>query len=111
MKDIAESTNLDDITHKLAAIATHLLSASRMRCSLNAMPQNMADAVTHVDKFIASLPGSSDYVIVRNIDDFFGEDSGFVTSKVQTHFELPFQVNYFSRSFKTVPFTHEDFPR
>lgn len=39
------------------------------------------------------------------------QDSCFNEKAQQTHFELPFQVNYMGRSVRTVPYSHTDFAR
>ena len=113
MKDIAESSQLDHVIEKLALIGQKVLHKERLRCSLNATPESMTSALKHTEQFLGSLPGNtSERAAALTTEDFFRDDIGFVTQdKVQMHFELPFQVNFMSRSFKTVPFTHQDFPR
>ena len=62
---------------------------------------------THL-KLQPHRPGDSE---LRTAVMYRFQDRDFSAKSTQTHFALPFQVNYTSRSVKTVPYSHEHFAR
>lgn len=81
------------------------------RCAINAMPENMDEAYQIFEKFVSSLPGSEDETSDQMDMSFFTTNKNFVPKWCQTHFELPFQVNYVSRSIQTAMYTNPDYAR
>ena len=78
------------------------------RCSINATPEVIDKALSATDQFLSNLPSSKDKMIGA---DFYKQHSEFEPRWCQTHFELPFQVNYMSRSIRTAEYTNPDFAR
>ena len=70
MKSIAESSDLSHVTGNLRAIARHVLTRQRMRCSLNATPEAMTQALSETERFIGQLPQSSASPTALTHDDF-----------------------------------------
>ncbi|KAK2188953.1 hypothetical protein NP493_119g07062 [Ridgeia piscesae] len=109
MKSVAEMKDLTAVVQHLKDIAGHLLTAQHLRCCLNATPDAIESATKMTEKFISSLPSPVSQPPDQNNMSRYMKDSTFKPSPHETHFQLPFQVNYVARSVKTVPFTHADF--
>jgi hypothetical protein len=100
-----------------------------VRCALNATPEAMSSAVKETEAFINGLqlrsgsqsvstedfysPVSSFYFILFYfiLTILASQSKDFQRNCSQTHFKLPFQVNYAAQSCETVPYSHKDFAR
>lgn len=69
MKTIAESAQLDDVIQRLQAIGQHVLNRHKIRCSINATPQTMDQAVKQTEQFVGELAQAPPTVLTH--DDFF----------------------------------------
>ncbi|XP_041374420.1 presequence protease, mitochondrial-like isoform X2 [Gigantopelta aegis] len=106
MKKIAESSDLTELVSHLQEISKHLLNKNRLRLMVNATPEAMDSMLSMVDKFSRDLPGSPAVP-----DGFqYTQEKSFTPTVSKTQFELPFSVNYMSKSFPSVPYSHPDFP-
>ncbi|OWA49973.1 Presequence protease, mitochondrial [Hypsibius exemplaris] len=90
MKDVAESSDLTATLDKMRAIANHLLSNGRMRCSLNSTGATMNGALNELGEFLSGIASSTE-------DQHLVTDSLFFPKSLKTHLTFPFAVNYSSR--------------
>ncbi|GAB1608745.1 presequence protease, mitochondrial-like [Argonauta hians] len=107
MKSLAELTDVDDIVAKLEHIAGLVLNFKNIRVSVNATEEAMSNTVDKLDTFLHPL--TPEFTAERVMVD----DSEFKPSRsqCQTHVELPFSVNYVSKCFPSVRYTHPDSAR
>ncbi|KAL3855313.1 hypothetical protein ACJMK2_014529 [Sinanodonta woodiana] len=104
MKKIAESSDQSEVITNLQEISKYVMNKDNMRLSLNTTPSFMSSALSEVEEFVNSLPGSvSPY-------DIFSKLPGFEPKEVCTQIEFPFSVNYMSKAVQIVSYTHPDFP-
>ncbi|KAI0212017.1 Presequence protease, mitochondrial [Lamellibrachia satsuma] len=109
MKSIAEGKDLGAIVQHLKDIAGHLLTAQHLRCAINATPDAIESSTKVMEKFVSGLPSPASQPPEQNNMGCYVKNANFQPHPSETHFELPFQVNYVGRSAKTVPYTHADF--
>uniref|UniRef100_A0A8D2AWE4 Presequence protease, mitochondrial n=1 Tax=Sciurus vulgaris TaxID=55149 RepID=A0A8D2AWE4_SCIVU len=130
MKRIAEMTDIKPILRKFPRIKKHVLNCDNLRCSVNATPQQMAQAEKEVERFIKSLGRSKKerkpvrpHVVEKPAHSASGEsahgsssqiirklitDPTFKPCQMKTHFLLPFPVHYVAECIRTVPYMHPD---
>ncbi|XP_026168972.1 presequence protease, mitochondrial isoform X1 [Mastacembelus armatus] len=124
MKRVAEMSDLSHVVRTLPRIKKHILNPDNMRCAINTTPQKMSDAATQLESFMKEVAGNRkerkpirSNIIERPLDPL--SDSGpnrklisdlnFHPCQMKTFFQMPFPVNFVSKSIRTVPFTHEDY--
>ncbi|XP_062981703.1 presequence protease, mitochondrial [Elgaria multicarinata webbii] len=130
MKRIAEMSDIRPVLRKLPRIKKHLLNSDNLRCSVNATPQQMPNAVKAIETFTKGLARSKKerkpvrpHVIEKPSDAKAAgsealacslitrkliTDPTFQPCQMKTHFLLPFPVNYVGACVRTVPFTASD---
>lgn len=102
MREVAEKESVDDVIESLMKIATYMLNANEMRCSLNATSESMLDSDVGLDGMLSSLNvvGFDDLDVIEDLD--------FNAKSQNTFIEMDFPVNYVSRCVRAVPYTHID---
>ncbi|XP_012864864.1 PREDICTED: presequence protease, mitochondrial [Dipodomys ordii] len=130
MKRIAEMSDIKPVLRKLPRIKKHLLTCDHMRCSVNAAPQQMAQAAKELENFLQNVgrskkerrpvrphvvekpvPGGSVGSSRENSSPMIRKlvtDPTFKPCQMKTHFQLPFPVNYVAECVRTVPYTDPD---
>lgn len=101
MKKLAEQTKFESTLQNLKKIANILLKKNNLRCAINVAPNKSSEAFRQLEAFLASISNSK------------SENSStmkeFSPCKNNSHFILPFSVNYLGKSFISVPYCHKDF--
>uniref|UniRef100_A0A8D8PNA7 Presequence protease, mitochondrial n=1 Tax=Cacopsylla melanoneura TaxID=428564 RepID=A0A8D8PNA7_9HEMI len=101
IKNIAQSSELEDILRDIQTIGQHVLNKNRMRCALNISAESTAP--DHLESFLKSVSGE------------FKSQPGqtthiFNVSGIQkVSHVLPFPVNFTAKSVRGVPFLHKDY--
>ncbi len=97
-----EPDQLDAVVERLSAIAGHLLHRERLACAITAEQSSFAAIGAGLRPFLAGLssanPGEA------------GAVEPFVPQPLHRGWITSVPVNYVSRVFRTVPFTHPDGP-
>uniref|UniRef100_A0A7N8XF73 Pitrilysin metalloproteinase 1 n=1 Tax=Mastacembelus armatus TaxID=205130 RepID=A0A7N8XF73_9TELE len=120
MKRVAEMSDLSHVVRTLPRIKKHILNPDNMRCAINTTPQKMSDAATQLESFMKEVAGNrkerkpirSNIIEVRIQQAEYLScrlDLNFHPCQMKTFFQMPFPVNFVSKSIRTVPFTHEDY--
>ncbi|XP_063159491.1 presequence protease, mitochondrial isoform X1 [Candoia aspera] len=131
MKRIAEMADIKPVLRKLPRIKKYLLNSDNLRCSVNATPQQMPNAMKAVEKFIQGIARSkkerkpirphvvekpsdskttgNEAMACSQITRKLITDPTFQPCQMKTHFLLPFPVNYVGACVRTVPFTAPDY--
>ncbi|XP_019363723.1 PREDICTED: presequence protease, mitochondrial [Gavialis gangeticus] len=131
MKRIAEMSDVKPILRKLPRIKKYLLNSDNMRCSVNATPQQIAQASKEVEKFIKGITRSkkerrpvrphviekysepkatgSETLNCSQIPRKLITEPTFQPCQMKTHFILSFPVNYIGECIRTVPYTAQDY--
>ncbi|KAK2896068.1 presequence protease, mitochondrial [Channa argus] len=124
MKRVAEMSDLSQVIRVLPRIKKHLLNPDNMRCAINAAPQKMSDTAAQLETFMKDIAENRrerrpvrPNITEKPLDP--RNDSGpsrkliselnFQPCQMKTFFQMPFPVNFVSKSIRTVPFTHEDY--
>ncbi|GFS93409.1 presequence protease, mitochondrial [Trichonephila clavipes] len=103
LKQLAEMENHEYLLEKFKKLANVLFSRAPMRCSLNATPDFMPLALNSLDSFLSEINFS-------NTSRKHKSEMTLTEAKSQnTHFVLPFNVNYLGQSILTVPYCHPDY--
>ncbi|XP_052814769.1 presequence protease, mitochondrial-like [Mya arenaria] len=110
MKKIAELEDNSKVMEHLVELGREILNKDNLKISVNATPQFMPKALKELDGFITTLH-SDRKPEQRVYKDHTTHTKSFTASSKKTQIELPFSVNYMSKSVQTVPYTHEDCPR
>lgn len=105
MKLLAENLDCDDVIENLIKIATYMLNANEMRCSINATSDGMEKSVSSLREMLSSMN------VVGFDDSRYFEDADFLPKVKKTLYEMELPVNYVSRCVRTVPYTHPDAAR
>ncbi|XP_021354129.1 presequence protease, mitochondrial-like isoform X2 [Mizuhopecten yessoensis] len=100
-----EQESVFKVVDQMEKIGKCLLNKSNLRVAVNTTPESMGTTLRSVEGFLSSLPGDN------SSSNFLTKDTEYKVTESQTQFERPFSVNYMGKSFLTVPYTHEDFPR
>lgn len=108
MKKIAELEDNSKIMEHLIELGRAILNKNNLKVSVNATPDFMPTAVKRVETFVESLRSD------RKPENCTAKqhtvyDKQFEASSGMTQIELPFSVNYMSKSVQTVPYCHDDF--
>ncbi|KAK3104887.1 hypothetical protein FSP39_012452 [Pinctada imbricata] len=105
MKSLAEGDDaaLHQVLEKLESIGRHVLNKNNFRLSVNSTPTQMSKSLSSIQNFIKAIPGTC------STDGVFSKDDGFQCTEGMTQFELPFSVNYVSKSVKGVQYSHPDY--
>ncbi|XP_067127362.1 presequence protease, mitochondrial-like [Centruroides vittatus] len=101
MKNLAEQTNFESTLQCLREIANVLLQRNNLRCAINTTSNMTMEATRQLELFLTSV----DYVPPHNSN----EVKKFSPVQKNSHFIFPFFVNYFGKSFLSVPFCHKDY--
>ncbi|XP_028987098.1 presequence protease, mitochondrial [Betta splendens] len=124
MKRMAEMSDLSPVIRMLPRIKKHILNPENMRFAVNASPQKMSDAAAQLESFMKDVAETRKErkpvrpnVIGRPLDplDVSGpsrkliSELNFHPCQMKTFFQMPFPVNFVSKTIRTVPFTHEDY--
>ncbi|KAL4217277.1 Presequence protease [Mactra antiquata] len=108
MKKIAELEDNTKIMEHLIELGHQILNKNNLKISVNATPDFMPSALRKVEGFIETLNSNrkpEQHVVKPHVT----HDDIFKATSQKTQIELPFSVNYMSKSIQTVPYTHEDF--
>lgn len=101
IKEIAQSSKLEDILQHIQSISSHVLRKDKIRCALNMSAES--DAPHRLESFLQSIPG--DFISQPGQTSHALNVSG--VHKV-SHV-LPFPVNFTAKSVPAVPFLHKDY--
>ncbi len=104
MKEIAGSEDLSAVLAEMKNIAEVILNKKRMRCALNVSPEQQVAANESVRKFFSQIEGEYEGEIEKHRAPLGNSLAN------QTHFVLPFAVNYAAKSVSCVPFADPEFP-
>ncbi|KAK3738451.1 hypothetical protein QZH41_017087, partial [Actinostola sp. cb2023] len=105
MKNLVEAEDLTAIIQTLRTIAIHVLEGTQFRCAVNMVPGSRSAVETALEGYCDALPAAwSDTSGIIT-------DPNFVAQSSKTHFQLPFPVNYSSRSVNAVTYNHEDYAK
>lgn len=104
MKQLAEMEDVSEVVQKLQLIAKELLTIKNLRASVNTGAEFMPVTVQKLDQFFKVLPGEFCESNILTKEDFS-------PTSTQTHLQMPFTVNYVSKSVPAVHYTHPDSPR
>ncbi|XP_053386243.1 presequence protease, mitochondrial-like [Mercenaria mercenaria] len=108
MKRIAELEDNSKIMEHLIELGHEILNKNNLKLCINATPDFMPTALEKVEQFIETLHSDrkpEHHFVKRHTTHV----TKFVATSQKTQIELPFSVNYMSKSIKTVPYTHVDF--
>lgn len=103
MKKLAKMEDVFEVIQKLELIANEILTIKNFRASINTSPDFMPVAVQKLDQFCKALPGKFCESNILTKEDF-------APHSTQTHLQMPFTVNYVSKSVPGVHYTHQDYP-
>ncbi|XP_048237962.1 presequence protease, mitochondrial-like isoform X1 [Haliotis rufescens] len=106
MKKIAESGDHTELVQHLQEIGKHILSKQNIRVMVNATPQFMDTVLGKMERFLSDIPGSPGGGATKLV-----KNPSFAVSSSHTQFELPFSVNYMSKSVPGVIYSHPDYAR
>lgn len=109
MKRIAESEDQTRIMEHLKEIGLEVLNKNNLKICVNATPQFMPTALKGVETFLESLKSNRKPMTKVKTDHTTHSGKLFHPSSMKTQIELPFSVNYMSKSIQGVPYTHEDY--
>ncbi|XP_025786806.1 presequence protease, mitochondrial isoform X3 [Puma concolor] len=130
MKRMMGMSDIGQVLRKLPRITKHVLNRDNMRCSVNAMPQQMSLAEKEVEKFVRNVgrskaewkPGhlsvvekpapsgssGSTHISGPRVLRKLITDPTFKPHQMKTHFLLPFPVNHVGECVRTAPYTDPD---
>ncbi|XP_046923091.1 presequence protease, mitochondrial isoform X2 [Lynx rufus] len=130
MKRMVGMSDIGRVLRKLPRITKHVLNRDNMRCSVNAMPQQMSLAEKEVEKFVQNVgrskaewkPGhlsvvekpapsgssGSTHISGPRVLRKLITDPTFKPHQMKTHFLLPFPVNHVGECVRTAPYTDPD---
>lgn len=108
MKKIAELEDNTKIMEHLVELAKEILNKNNLKLCVNATPDFMPTALKKVEQFVETLH-SDRKPEQHHPKPHKIQAKKFQASKCKTQIELPFSVNYMSKSVQTVPYTHVDF--
>uniref|UniRef100_A0A7N6AQB6 Pitrilysin metalloproteinase 1 n=1 Tax=Anabas testudineus TaxID=64144 RepID=A0A7N6AQB6_ANATE len=123
MKRVAEMSDFSQVIRALPRIKKHILNPENMRFAINATPQKMSDTAAQLESFMKDVaenrkerkpvrPNITEkppLPVYLNWFTFFVQELNFQPCQMKTFFQMPFPVNFVSKSIRTVPFTHEDY--
>ncbi|XP_065057689.1 presequence protease, mitochondrial-like [Rhopilema esculentum] len=102
MRNLAEMDDLEQVSNSLIEIASYILNANDLRCSLNVTAESRGLASNALNALAAD-------VNTLGTDEIeFDQMPHFAAKKSKTFIPMPFPVNYVSRCMRTVPYTHQD---
>ncbi|GFS94923.1 presequence protease, mitochondrial [Nephila pilipes] len=103
MKQLAEMESHEELLEQMRKLANVLFCRAPMRCSLNATPNFMPQAMNSLDSFLSELQFSKTSRIQKS------KMANYQVKAQRTHFVLPLSVNYLGQSVLTVPYCHPDY--
>ncbi|XP_060572656.1 presequence protease, mitochondrial-like, partial [Ruditapes philippinarum] len=111
MKRVAELEDNSKIMEHLIELGHEILNKNNLKLCINATPDFMPTALEKVEEFINSLHGhrKPEHHFVKPLKPHTTHVTKFEAKSQKTQIELPFSVNYMSKSVKIVPYTHTDF--
>ena len=109
MKKIAEMEDQSRTIEHLTEIGQEVLNKNNLKLCVNATPQYMPTALKGVENFLESLK-SNRKPMAKLQTDHTTHQNRFEPSSHKTQIELPFSVNFMSKSVQGVPYTHADYP-
>ena len=109
MKKIAEMADQSHTIEHLMEIGQEVLNKNNLKLCINATPQFMPTVLKGVENFLGSLK-SNRKPMAKVQTDHTTHHNQFKPSSNKTQIELPFSVNYMSKSVQGVEYTHKDYP-
>lgn len=103
LKKLAEMESHEELLEKIKKLTNVLFCRAPIRCSLNATPDFMQQALNSLDSFLSELSFSKTSMVQNSKMTLTGAKSQ------KTHFILPLPVNYLGQSVLTVPYCHPDY--
>lgn len=106
LQDLVKNGNVKELLDKLSSIASHVFRGENVRALWTGSPEDNDNLSEQLQEFMQTMGHKEPQRDFLTADPLFEAQTG---NKV--HIVLPSLVNYVSQSFKSVPYSHPDYPK
>ncbi|KAM9979457.1 hypothetical protein ACTFIY_008708 [Dictyostelium cf. discoideum] len=109
INEIVSSNDINSLINKLLAINEFILDRSLMKCLITTEKENISNLENNLSNFLKPFSNKNTPIIVNSLDASSEEIATNSSSSSRLNFfPIPATVNYISKTYQAVPYTHVD---